>query len=106
MYIKYDEVELFEFFECEPTCIGEYVAGNLIYSYQYNDFTIIVVICTYEMYIKISIEYKNSTVYSQKHNGVLEIKRNDSNSLRVLTEKENEIILKKEPQIGVFVEQR
>lgn len=106
MYIRYDEAELFEFFEAEPTYIGEYEAGNLVYSYQYNDFVIIVVICTYEMYIKISIDYKNSTVYSQKHNGVLEIRKIDSNSLRVLAGKENEIILKKEPQIGVFIEQR
>lgn len=29
MYIKYDESELFEFFECEPVPVGDDDAGDL-----------------------------------------------------------------------------
>ena len=34
MFIKYDELELFEFFESEPVVIGEEDAGDWIYTYQ------------------------------------------------------------------------
>lgn len=104
MFIKYDELEIFEFFESDPAIIGEYEAGNLIYSYQQNNFKIILLISTYEMYIEISITYNDNIIYSQKHDNVLEIRKTDSNNLRVLLNKENTIIIKKEPQIGVIVE--
>ena len=104
MFIKYDELEIFEFFESDPAIIGEYEAGNLIYSYQQNNFKIVLLISTYEMYIVISITYNDNIIYSQKHDNVLEIRKTDSNNLRVLLNKENTIIIKKEPQIGVIVE--
>lgn len=38
MYIKYDESELFEFFECEPVPVGDDDAGDLIFTYSDNEF--------------------------------------------------------------------
>ena len=84
--------------------IGEYEAGDYIYSYQQNNFKIVLLISTYEMYIEISITYNNNIIYSQKHDNVLEIRKTDSGILRVLLGKEKTIIIKKEPQIGVIVE--
>lgn len=103
MYLKCDEVELFEFFECEPVTIGEYEAGNWLYTYQHNGFKLITFISIYEMYVDISISFEGNTVYSQKHTNVSKIERIDSNSLRISVGKE--IILKKTPQIGVIVEE-
>ena len=94
----------FDFFESEPAVIGEYEAGDYIYSYQQNNFKIVLLISTYEMYIEISITYNNNIIYSQKHDNVLEIRKTDSGILRVLLGKEKTIIIKKEPQIGVIVE--
>ena len=104
MFIKYNELQLFDFFESEPAVIGEYEAGDYIYSYQQNNFKIVLLISTYEIYIKISITYNNNIIYSQKHDNVLEIRKTDSGILRVLLGKEKTIIIKKEPQIGVIVE--
>ncbi len=104
MFIKYNELQLFDFFESEPAVIGEYEAGDYIYSYQQNNFKIVLLISTYEMYIEISITYNNNIIYSQKHDNVLEIRKTDSGILRVLLGKEKTIIIKKEPQIGVIVE--
>lgn len=104
MFIIYDELELFEFFESNPVIIGEQEAGDWIYTYQKNNFKIVFLISTYEMYVETSITYNDSVVYSQKHNGVFEIRKIDANNLKVLVSKENAIIIKKEPQIGVIVE--
>ena len=104
MFMKYNELQLFDFFESEPAVIGEYEAGDYIYSYQQNNFKIVLLISTYEMYIEISITYNNNIIYSQKHDNVLEIRKTDSGILRVLWGKEKTIIIKKEPQIGVIVE--
>lgn len=104
MFIKFDELELLEFFESEPVAIGEYEAGDWIYSYQEGNFEIVMLISTYEMFVKVSISYNNIIIYSQKHDNVLQIGKSDSAHLRVLTDKENTIIIKKAPQIGVIVE--
>lgn len=104
MFIKFDELELYEFFEEEPVIIGEYEAENKMYSYGQNNFEIILLISTYEMYVEISITYNDNIVYSQKHDNVLEIIKSDSNNLRILLDKKNTIIIKRKPQIGVIVE--
>lgn len=104
MFIKFDESELLEFFEREPAIIGEYEEGNWLYSYGQNDFEIVLLISTYEMYIEVSITYNDNIIYSQKHDKVLEIRKMDADNLKVLADKENTILIKKEPQIGVIIE--
>lgn len=104
MFIKYDELELFEFFESEPVVIGEEDAGDWIYTYQKDDFKVILLVSTYEMYIKISICYCENIVYTEKFNQVIEINKLDSNALKIMKD-EKRILIKKEPQIGVIVEE-
>ena len=41
MYIRYDESELFEFFECEPVPVGDDNGGDLIFTYSDNEFKLI-----------------------------------------------------------------
>lgn len=104
MFIKYDELELFEFFESEPVVIGEEDAGDWIYTYQKDDFKIILLLSTYEMYIKISVCYCENIVYAERFNRVIEIKKSDANTLKIIKD-EKSILVKKESQIGVIVEE-
>ena len=103
MFIKYDEVEFFEFFESQPVAIGEYEAGNFLYSYKKNEFEIILFMSIYEKCIKGSITYKEKLVYSQRYNNVSEIKKTDSNILNVYIDGKESVLIKKEPQIGIIV---
>lgn len=103
MFIKYDILELLEFFESEPGIIGEYEGGDWIYSYRQNNFNIVLLISTYEMYVEISITYNDIIIYSQKHDNVQEIRKTDFEDLRILLDNNNTIIIKKEPMIGVIV---
>ena len=80
MYIKYDESELFEFFECEPVPVGDDDAGDLIFTYSDN------------------------IVYSQKYSNVLEINQIERQNIKIVLKDGNTLILKKNPQIGVIAE--
>ena len=104
MFIKFDEVDMYDFFEGEPTIIGEYEEGNWMYSYGDNNFEIVVLISTYEMYVDISITYNENIIYRQKHNNVIEIRKSDSNNLNILLGEEKTINIKRQPQIGVIVQ--
>ena len=55
-----------EFFESEPIFIGDEEAGECMYVRRQGDFKIILVISTYEMYIKVSVSYKENVIYSEK----------------------------------------
>lgn len=104
MYIKYDESELFEFFECEPATVGDEDGGDLIYTYSDNKFKLILFLSTYEMYVNISITYKDNIVYSQKYSDVLEINQIEQQIIKIVLKDGNPLILKKSPQIGVIAE--
>ena len=104
MYIKYDESELFEFFECEPVPAEFDDAGELIFTYSDNEFKLILFLSTYEMYVNISITYKDNIVYSQKYSNVLEIKQIERQNIKIVLKDGNTLILKKNPQIGVIAE--
>lgn len=55
----------FWIFECEPVPVGDDDAGDLIFTYSDNEFKLILFLSTYEMYVNISITYKDNIVYSQ-----------------------------------------
>mgnify|MGYP003364323467 CR=1 FL=1 len=93
MFIKYDEIELMEFFESEPIFIGDEEAGECMYVRRQGDFKIILVISTYEMYIKVSV-----------HSSISGIERIDKNTLKVSSDN-HDIVIINAPQIGVFVEE-
>ena len=104
MFIKYDVIELMEFFESEPIFIGDEEAGECMYVRRQGDFKIILVISTYEMYIKVSVSYKENVIYSEKHSSISGIERIDKNTLKVSSDN-HDIVIINAPQIGVFVEE-
>ena len=79
-------------------------AGECMYVRRQGDFKIILVISTYEMYIKVSVSYKENVIYSEKHSSISEIERIDKNTLKVSSDN-HDIVIINAPQIGVFVEE-
>ena len=77
MFIKYDEIELMQFFESEPIFIGDEEAEECMYVRRQGDFKIILVISTYDMYIKVSVSYKENVIYSENHSSISGIERID-----------------------------
>lgn len=102
MFIKYDESEFFEFFESEPVVVGEEDTGDWIYTYQKDDFKIVLLLSTYEMYIKISICYCGNIVYTEMFKQIVEINKLDDNILKII-QNERSIIVKKESPICSLV---
>ena len=103
--MKYDELDFFEFFESEPSYFFEEEAGIYSYSYEKDSFKIYVSLSYYEDYMSIDISYKKSTVYSGEITNIEEIKKFDTDILKVVTDK-NWIFLKKWPCIGIDFDER
>ena len=92
--MKYDELDFFEFFESEPS-----------YLYEKDNFRIHISLSCYEDYMSIDISYKRGTVYSGEIRNIEEVKKFDTDILKVVTDK-NWIFLKKWPCIGVIFDER
>lgn len=103
MYIKYDESELLNFWMWASTC-WRWWCGRLDFTYSDNEFKLILFLSTYEMYVNISITYKDNIVYSQKYSNVLEINQIERQNIKIVLKDGNTLILKKNPQIGVIAE--
>ena len=103
--MKYDKLAFFEFFESEPSYLYEKEAGFCSYSYEKDNFKIYVLLSCYENNMEVDISYKRSTVYSGEITNIEEIKKFDTDILKVVTDK-NWIFLKKWPCIGVSFEER
>lgn len=103
--MKYDELDFFEFFESEPSYFFEEEAGICSYSYEKDNFKIYVLLSCYENNMEVDISYKRSTVYSGDITNIEEIKKFDTDILKVVTDK-NWIFLKKWPCIGVTFDER
>ena len=103
--MKYDELDFFEFFESEPFYLFEKEVGICSYSYEKDDFKIYTSVSCYENYMSIDISYKKSTVYSGEIRNIKEIKKFDTDILKVVTDK-NWIFLKKWPNIGIDFDER
>lgn len=104
MFIKFDEIELSEFFEGDPISIGEYEEGNWLYSMQEKNFKMILLVETYEQNIEVSISYNENIVFSGKYSNVKSLKKSDDNIIYVILENEHRIILKKGTQLGIVNE--
>ena len=103
--MKYDELDFFEFFESEPFYLFEKEAGFCSYSYEKDNFRIHVSLSCYEDYMSIGISYKSGTVYSGEIRNIEEVKKFDTDILKVVTDK-NWIFLKKWPCIGIDFDER
>ena len=76
MFIKFDTLEMLDFFENEPIFIGEEIEGKVIYSIKDNSqLSMMVTIDTYAKKIDISVSYLCNTVFSGEFDKVLEIRK-------------------------------
>ena len=104
MFIKFDDLEMLEFFENEPIFIGEEFEGNVIYSTKDNfQLSMKVTIDTYAKTIEISVRYQCNTVFSGKFDKVLEIKKNQD-VLLIEMEDKKRLVIKKFPCVGIILE--
>lgn len=103
MFVKYKESDLIEFFGDEPIFIGDIEAEESMYIEKQGDFKMVLLLSVYEKCVQISITYQEKVIYSEEYQDILEIKKIDHNTLKVISEKQDIIIVNK-PQIGVYVE--
>ena len=95
--MKYDELDFFEFFDLNK------LAKDIFE--KKDNLRIMAFLSCYEDYMSIDISYKKSTVYSGEITNIEEIKKFDTDILKVVTDK-NWIFLKKWPCIGGSFEER
>lgn len=95
---------MLEFFENEPIFIGEEESGKLIYSIKNSSsFTLILTMDIYAKKIDISIMHGNNTVFADQFNNIFEI-RKSKDILLIEMEKRGRLVIKKEPCLGVIIE--
>ena len=104
MFIRFDDLDLLDFFENEPISVGAIEEDRLIYStIDRTELSMTMAVDAYSRIIDISINYKNQIVFSSQFQNILEIKkRNDT--LLVETEENKRIVIKKSPCLGVIIE--
>ncbi len=104
MFIKFDDLELLEFFGNNPILVGDADEGNFIYSLRDDcELSMVVTIDTYAKKIDISVCYSGNTIFSGQFDNVTEIKKSED-VLLVETEQKKRLVLKKTPCVGVFIE--
>ncbi len=104
MFIRFDDLDMLEFFEEDPVPIGDYEEGNLIYSLEDKlGFKLILTLDTYSKKIDISVTYNDNIIFTGEYSEVLEIKKADNNLIVYLSDNKR-ILLKKDKQIGVILE--
>lgn len=104
MFIKFDDLDMLDFFENKPIPIGEECEEKLIYSIEDGcQFSMILTIDAYAKTIDISVGYNNNTIFAGEFDKVLEIRINED-VLFVEMEGKKRIVLKKYPCLGVIIE--
>ncbi len=104
MFIKFDDLDMLEFFENEPISIGEESEGNIMYSIKDNrQFSMALTVDTYGKKVDIYIRYNDNTVFAGEFDNVLEI-RKSGDVLLVEMEGEKRLVLKKISCLGVIME--
>lgn len=104
MYIKFDDLEMIEFFENNPINVGEDGEGILIYSIKDKEHLSMAL--TLDIYAKtadISVLYDNNVIFSGEFDNVIEIKKVEK-TLVFCLEDEGRVILKKDCCLGVVIE--
>lgn len=101
MYIKYDEDEMLELFNCEPINIGGIAGQELIYSCKSNEyFSVTLFMNVYAQLVELTLAYKENIVFNCKLKKVKVIKKVDR-ALIIDSIDEKKIRLKFYPQVGV-----
>lgn len=104
MFIKFDDLDMMDFFENEPIFIGEEGGANFIYSIKDScQFSMTLTVDTYKKTIDISIRYNDNTIFAGEFDNVLEI-RKSGNVLFVEMESKKRLVLKKYACLGITLE--
>lgn len=103
MCIKFNDFDMLDFFENEPISVGEKAGGEFIYSIKDgNSCTLILTIDIYAKKIAVSIMHDNNTVFAGQFENIIEITKSDDVLLVKMGKRR--LIIKKEPCLGVFIE--
>lgn len=104
MFIKFDDLDMLDFFENDPISIGEEDEAKFIYSIKdRHQFSMILTVDTYAKKIDISIRYGDNTIFAGEFDNVLEIRKSED-VLLVETENKKRLVLKKYSCLGVVIE--
>ena len=104
MFIKFDDLDMLEFFENEPISIGEEAEAKYIYSMKdSHQFSMILTVDTYAKKINISVRYGDNTIFAGEFDNVLEI-RKSKNVLLVEMEGQKRLVKKKYSCLGDVIE--
>ena len=104
MFIKYADLDMLDFFENEPIFIGEEMEAKFIYTMKdAHQFSMALMVDTYEKQIDISITYNNNFIFTGLFAHVLEIKKS-GDVLLVEIESKKRLIIKKYPYMGIVIE--
>ena len=104
MFIKFDDLDMFDFFISDPVYIGEKEAAHFIYSIEDDYmFSMSLMVDTYGQKIDVSVSYDNNIVFAGQFDNILEIRKSED-VLLVEMESEKRLIIKKSPNLGVVLE--
>lgn len=104
MFIKFDDLDMLEFFENEPISIGEEGEAKFIYSIKdSHQFLMTVTVDTYAKKIDIFIKYFDNTIFAGGFDKVLEIRKSED-VLLVEMEDQKRLVLKKYSCLGIVIE--
>lgn len=104
MYIKFDDLDMLDFFENEPISIGEEGEAKFIYSIKdSHQFSMTLTVDTYAKTINISVRYGDNTIFAGEFDNVLEIRKSED-VLFVEMESKKRLVLKKYSCLGIVLE--
>jgi hypothetical protein len=104
MFIKFDDLDMLDFFENQPISIGEEGEAKFIYSIKDSrEFSMTLVLDAYAKQIDISVTYGNNTIFAGQFDNVLEIKKSED-VLLVEMEGKKRLVIKKYACLGVVIE--
>lgn len=104
MFIKFDDLDILDFFENEPVSIGEEGEAKFIYSIKDSQqFSMALTVDTYAKKIDILVRYGNNVIFSGEFDNVHEIRKSED-VLFVEIETQKRLVLKKNSCLGVIIE--
>jgi hypothetical protein len=105
VFIKFDEYDLLELFEKEPTLIAEKEAGLFIYSKIDNHgFKLLLNLSIYENQCNISLDYHEMVIFDIKLQEVESIK-SDGSQLRIKRENiDRDVVVEFKPHFSLKID--
>ncbi len=104
MFIKFDDLDMLEFFENEPIFISEKNEAVFMYSTKgENLFSVILTIDTYARKVDISINYSDNIIFSGEFDNVAGIRKSED-VLFIEIEDKRRLVLKKSSVFSLVIE--